>query len=44
LAADLVGRKVDVIVAGATPQARAAKSATSTIPIVFIAGNRPGRI
>ena len=35
LAADLVGQKVDLIVAASPPSARAAKSATSTIPIVF---------
>jgi putative ABC transport system substrate-binding protein len=41
LAADLVGRKVDVFLAGGDPVAHAAKSATSTIPIVFIAGGDP---
>src|SRR3954454_24354489 len=41
LAADLVGRKVDLIVAGSPPGAFAAKGATSTIPIVFRGGGDP---
>jgi putative ABC transport system substrate-binding protein len=42
LAADLVGRGVDVIVTGG-PMVRAAKSATSRIPIVFVNGDPVGQ-
>src|SRR3954451_8135272 len=41
LAAELVGRKVDLIMINSPPCAFAAKSATSTIPIVFRGGGDP---
>ena len=42
LAADLVGRKVDLIATGGgTPTARAAKRASSTMPIVFVGVSDP---
>jgi putative tryptophan/tyrosine transport system substrate-binding protein len=42
LVVDLVGRKVDLIAAGGgIPSALAAKTATSTIPIVFAVGTDP---
>jgi len=36
LAAELVRRKIDVLVAGTTPRALAARNATTTIPIVMV--------
>jgi putative ABC transport system substrate-binding protein len=41
LAADLVRRKVAVLVANTTPPALAAKAATTTTPIVFVTGVDP---
>ena len=44
LAAELVRRRVTVIAASATPAAIAAKPATTTIPIAFIAAQDPVRL
>jgi putative ABC transport system substrate-binding protein len=41
MAAEIVGRKVDLILAITDPAARAAKSASSTIPQVFFIGGDP---
>ncbi len=41
LAAELVGLKLNVLVAASTPPARALKRATTTIPIVMVAGSDP---
>jgi len=43
LAAELVGREVEVIAVGSTTAIQAAKSATSMIPIVFVGGGDPVR-
>jgi putative ABC transport system substrate-binding protein len=42
LAAELVRRKVDIIVAWQTPTVRAAKQATTEIPIVMVSGDPVG--
>ena len=44
LAADLVRLSVDVIVSAATPASRAAKAATSSIPIVIVAVGEPVKV
>src|SRR4029077_17847888 len=41
LAAELVRRKVDIIVTGGTPPTTAARNATTTIPIVFFYAGDP---
>jgi len=44
LAADLLDRKADLIAASSIPSARAAKSVTSTVPIVFVSGGDPAEL
>jgi putative ABC transport system substrate-binding protein len=44
LAEDLVRHKVDIIVAAATPASRAARAATSQIPIVIVAVGEPVKV